>query len=366
MSHVLDVDIALKLGAFSLDAQFSSDEGVTALFGRSGAGKTTIVKAIAGLVRPERGRIELAGTVLFDSGAAIDLPARTRRIGYVFQDARLFPHMDVRANLAYGGRFAPRRPGQDEWRNVVALLGLEALLDRRPRALSGGERQRVAIARALLSHPEALLMDEPLASLDSRRRAEILPYLDRLAGEARIPIVYVSHALDEVTRLAGAMVVISDGHVAAAGRVEDVMGRTDLYPHTGRHEAGSVLTATIEGHDERYSLTRLDLAGSILKIPRIEGNIGGTVRLRVRARDVALAIRRPSGISVRNMIVGTIASIERDPDGPYVEVGVEIGPAILRARVTGEAADDLKLAKGRKVIALVKTIAVERRMVTPA
>ncbi len=284
MSPVIEIEIALELGSFALKAKFSSDAEVAALFGRSGAGKTSIVKAIAGLLRPTRGRIAFAGKVLFDAAAGINEPARRWHIGYVFQDTRLFPHMNVSANLAYGGRVAPKRPDRAEWDHVVGLLGLEAMLECRPRALSGGERQRVATARALLSQPRALLMDEPLASLDQRRHAEILPYLDHLAREASIPIVYVSHSLDEVTRLAGSIAVVSEGHIVAAGPVEEIMDRTDLYPITGRHEAGAVVTARIASYDQHYGMTRLDLGGEILKIPQIGGAPDNTVRLWLRAR----------------------------------------------------------------------------------
>ncbi len=363
----LEVDIACRLGRLALEARFTASGGVTALFGRSGAGKTSIVNAIAGLLTPERGRIALDGAPLFDRDLGVDLPRHRRRVGYVFQEPRLFPHLSVRRNLLYGRWFAPRRDrrrgGAGE---VVELLGLGHLLARRPGTLSGGERQRVAIGRALLASPRLLLMDEPLASLDGARKEEILPYLDRLRAEAGVPVVFVSHALDEVTRLADTLVVLSEGRVAAAGPIAEVMSRLDLMPMTGRSEAGSVLAATVASHDEAYALTRLDLGGQTLLVPRIDQPPGTAVRVRVRARDVAVATRRPEGTSFRNALRGRIVSRAAEP-GTFAELGIDLGGGtLLRARLTRHAADELGLEPGREVLALVRTVAVERRLISPA
>jgi molybdate transport system ATP-binding protein len=254
MSGMLEVDIEHRLGAFELDIHFCSGRGLTALFGRSGAGKTSVVNAIAGLVRPNRGRIVVDGVVLVDTERGIRAPAHRRRVGYVFQESRLFPHLTVRQNLLFGRwfarGFAPAAPLDD----VVDLLGIGALLDRRPGQLSGGEKQRVAIGRALLAGPRLLLMDEPLASLDARRKDEILPYIERLRDQTSVPIVYVSHAVAEVTRLASTIVLISDGRVRAVGPVQEVMGRAELYPMAGRFEAGAVLAVRVAAHDARWGL----------------------------------------------------------------------------------------------------------------
>src|SRR5260221_556145 len=228
---MLDLAITHRLGRFALDVAFQSGSGLTALFGRSGSGKTSVVNIIAGLLRPERGRIVVDDTVLVDTARGVFLAKHKRRIGYVFQDARLFPHLSVRHNLLFGRWFAPRAERQETLASIVSLLGIGHLLERRPNALSGGEKQRVAIGRALLASPRLLLMDEPLASLDAERKDEILPYLERLRDETRIPIIYVSHSLAEVARLATTMVLMSEGRVDAVGTVADIMSRLDLQPN---------------------------------------------------------------------------------------------------------------------------------------
>ena len=259
---MLTVEVEKSLGGFRIEARFEADSsGITVLFGRSGCGKTSIVNMIAGLSRPDRGRIAIDGRPLFDGSAGVDLAPERRRVGYVFQDARLFPHLSVRANLTYGRRFAPHGAGFIAFDQAVGLLGLEGLLGRRPARLSGGERQRVAIGRALLAAPRLLLMDEPLGALDAARRAEILPYIERLRDRLGLPIVYVSHATEEVVRLADTLVLMSDGQVAAAGPVEEIMSRLDLRPLTGRYEAGSVVEATVAAHDPQFGLTSLDFGG---------------------------------------------------------------------------------------------------------
>ncbi len=236
----LKVAVEHRLGAFTLDAAFTSDGGLTALFGRSGAGKTSLINVIAGLIRPRSGRVEIDGTVLTDTARRLFVPPHKRRIGYVFQEGRLFPHLTVRQNLLYGRWFAPGPKAAGELDQVVQLLGVADLLARRPATLSGGEKQRVAIGRALLARPLLLGMDEPLASLDEARKAEILPYIERLRDALRIPIVYVSHSISEVARLATTLVVLSEGRVAAVGSPQAVMGRLDLFPLAGRAEAGAV------------------------------------------------------------------------------------------------------------------------------
>lgn len=361
---MLEVDIEHRLGSLELAASFAADQGVTALFGRSGAGKTSIVNAIAGLLRPTRGRITVDGTTLFDSDRRIDLPRHRRRVGYVFQEARLFPHLTVHQNLLYGRWFTPRRERRGAFAEVVGLLGIGHLLARRPANLSGGERQRVAIGRALLASPRLLLMDEPLASLDGARKDEILPFLDRLRTEARLPIVYVSHALDEVTRLADTMIVLSEGRVAAAGPIGEVMARLDLQPLTGRAEAGSVLEAMLVRHDEAYALSELALAGQRLFVPRLDREPGAVVRVRIRARDVAIATQPLTGVSFRNMLGGRVRAIRAEP-GAFAELAIDIGGPTLRARLTRHAVDELDLGPGRLVIALIRTVAVERRLLTP-
>lgn len=361
---MLEVDITCALGAVRLEAAFAAAGGVTALFGRSGAGKTSVINAIAGLVRPVRGRIAVGGTVLFDHARRIDLPRHRRRIGYVFQEPRLLPHLSVRQNLLYGRWFTPSGERRGSLCEVVELLGIGDLLRRRPGTLSGGERQRVAIGRALLASPRLLLMDEPLASLDAARKEEILPFLLRLRGEARLPIVYVTHSLDEVSRLADTMVVLAEGKVAAQGPVAEVMARLDLGLALGHAEAGAVLSATVAGHDLAYALTELLVAGQRLTVPRLEAPVGSAVRLRVRARDVALATVRPTGTSVRNLLRAHVRSIAC-AEGPYAELVLDLGGAPLRSRLTRRSVDELGLAPGTPVIAMLRAVAVERRQLGP-
>ena len=359
---MLDVDVEVRRGAFRSAASFSSGAPIVALFGRSGSGKTTLVHAIAGIVRPERGRIVVGGRTLFDSARGIDLAPERRRVGCVFQDALLFPHLDVRANLAYGERLTPRAERFVERGRVIELLGLASLLDRRPATLSGGEKQRVAIGRALLASPRVLLLDEPLASLDGARKAEILAYIELLRDELELPMVYVSHALEEVTRLADHVVVVSDGRVIAAGGVAEVMSRPDLRPHTGRFEAGAVIEARVASHDPRYDLATLAFAGGELVVPNVDALPGEAVRVRIRARDVSLALARPREVSIQNILPATVTSIGAE-FGAIVEVRLDVGGTPLIARVTRKAADELALAPGLAVHALVKAISIDRHSV---
>ena len=355
---MLTVDARLTREAFTLDAAFAAEtDGIVALFGASGAGKTTLVDVIAGLVRPAHGRIALGDRVLFDSQARIDLRPERRRIGYVFQDGRLFPHLSVRRNLLYGCRFAPRDGRYATLERIVALLGLEELLQRRPGTLSGGERQRVALGRALMAQPEMLLMDEPLAALDLPRKAQVIDYIERLRDEIGVPIVFVSHAVDEVARLAGTIVVLSSGRVAAAGPAAEVMARLDLDPLAGIEAAGAVLEATVQGHDAAYGLTALAVPGGILRVPRLRLVPGQRLRVRVRARDVALATAEPRQTSVLNVFRGRVVEIGARR-GASVDVAVDIG-ARLTARITARSADALALAPGTEVYALIKSVAVD-------
>ena len=356
----VDVDVRAQLGAFALDARFQTDGiGITALFGRSGAGKTSLVNMLAGLSRPRDGRIVIAGETLFDSARGIDVPPERRRIGYVFQEGRLFPHRTVRGNLLYGARRLGSAERSRLFDEIVALLAIEPLLARRPRDLSGGEKRRVAIGRALLTAPRLVLMDEPLTGLDAPRKAEILPYIERLHDEHRVPIVYVTHAMEEIIRLADTLVLIADGRVAAAGGVTELLGRRDLMPLTGRYEAGAVIEARVTGHDQQHRLTTLSFAGGSLRVPSIPAPVGRTLRLQLRARDVSLALERPRAISVLNMLAGRVVEVG-DSDGSQVDVLVDVGVPIW-ARVTHLSVQDLDLAPGREVHALIKAVAIDRR-----
>jgi molybdate transport system ATP-binding protein len=355
---MLNVAVQHRFGDFTLDAAFDSAGGLTALFGRSGAGKTSLINAIAGLLRPERGRIVVDGEVLTDTERGVFVPARRRRIGYVFQEGRLFPHMTVRQNLLYGRWFARKSGPTGEVDQVIDLLGIGALLHRRPANLSGGEKQRVAIGRALLARPRLLVMDEPLASLDEARKTEILPYIERLRDAAGVPIVYVSHQVAEVARLATTLVVLTEGRVAAIGPTAAIMGRIDLFPLTGRAEAGAILATTVAGHDPAFGLTVLRAAAGELRVPHLDLPVGAALRVRIRARDVMIALAPPEGLSALNVLPGTVSEI-RGADGPIVEMRLDCAGEPLIARLTRRSVETLGLTPGRPVYAVIKSIAFD-------
>lgn len=354
------VSIRHRLGRFLLDAHFETGGGLVALFGRSGSGKTSIVNIVAGLIRPEYGRISIGDAVLVDTEKKLFVPRHRRRIGYVFQESRLFPHLTVRQNLLYGRWFAPNSERRENLDNVVEMLGIGGLLNRHPGGLSGGEKQRVAIGRALLSGPRALLMDEPLASLDEARKAEILPYIERLRDHSRLPIIYVSHSVAEVSRLASTVVLLSEGRVAAVGPVSDVMQRLDLFPLTGRAEAGAIVEATVVRHDRAFGLTELASRAGLWKLAAIDAPIGARLRLRVRARDVMLARSMPSDLSALNIMAGTVSDIGQS-DSPIVEVRVDCNGDRILSRITRYSLEKLGLMPGTPVYALIKSVALDRR-----
>ncbi len=362
---MISIDVARQIPDFSLSVKIDIERiGITSLFGPSGSGKTTLINMIAGLVQPDRGRIAAGDRVLFDSDRQVDLPPEKRRLGYVFQDARLFPHMTTARNLGYGMNLlaaGDRRLGFDD---VVDLLDLAHLLRRRPHELSGGERQRVAIGRALLASPDLLLMDEPLASLDGPRKNEILPFIQRLPSDAAMPVVYVSHAVEEVIRLADDVVVIHNGHMQASGSVEDIMSRPDLAPLTGRFWAGSVVPAEVIGDDSGWDLTRLAVPGGTLTVPRLDQVPGSKVRVRIRARDVAIALKPPEQVSVLNILPGTVQRIV-ETDGGQVDLVLDIGCPLL-ARITEKSRQELGIREGLPVYAMIKAVNVDRPSIGPA
>jgi len=359
---MIDVDVSRTLGNFALEVAFQAEAPILGLFGRSGSGKTTLVNLLAGTVRPQRGRIVVNGETLFDSARGVDVPPERRRLGYVFQDDLLFPHLSVEGNLLYGYRRAPSAARVIDVAHVIDLLGLQHLMHRLPDALSGGEKQRVAIGRALLAQPRLLLMDEPLASLDVPRREEVLRYVELLRDDLAIPIVYVSHSVAEITRLADTVVLLSDGKTLAVGDVDDVMGRIDLRPQTGRHEAGAVIDTRVVEHDLQYGLTTLVFEGGLLVVPNVDALAGERVRVRIRARDVSLALTRPSQLSILNVLEGSVVAIS-DEGGPIVDVQLRVGEASLQARITRRSRVDLGLAEGQRIFALVKAVSLDRRSV---
>ncbi|OWV66945.1 molybdenum ABC transporter ATP-binding protein [Rhizobium sp. R339] len=352
----LIVEAKQRLGAFSLDAAFTSERGVTALFGRSGSGKTSLIRIIAGLARPDEGRVVLDGEALTETAGGIFVPKHCRRFGYVFQEARLFPHLSVRANLFYGRWFAPQAAGRESFDRIVDLLGIEALLERSPAKLSGGEKQRVAIGRALLSSPRLLLMDEPLAALDEARKAEILPYLERLRDETEIPIVYVSHAIAEVARLANQVVLMRDGRVEATGPALDILSRPSAA--SDRKEAGALLEGIVESFDAGHHLSIVALKSCRLHIPGAALAPGRPVRIRIPARDVMLATARPEGLSALNILEGRIEEMSPQNDGT-VEIRIDCGGDAILSRITALSCERLDLRPGKTVFAVVKTVALE-------
>lgn len=358
---MIQVDVQHRLGSFELKAQFVSDGRVTALFGQSGSGKTSLVNIIGGLIRPDHAYISLNGDVIVDTKLKVFLPKHRRRVGYVFQEGRLFPHLTVRQNLLYGWWFAPAAKRAGQLAPIVELLGIGHLLDRRPGSLSGGEKQRVAIGRALLATPRLLLMDEPLASLDEARKAEILPYLERLRDETEVPIIYVSHSVPEVARLASTMVVMTHGRVVATGSTSDIMARLDLVPFTNVVEAGAVLEAEIIDHDEHYGLTQLSLGGGRLWIPRLSERLPGTkLRVHIRARDVMISTRRPEGLSALNVLRGVVAELGPQR-GPILDLRLDCGGQAILARLTQRSVETLGLAQGTPVYAVIKTVGFDRQ-----
>ncbi|HEY9037961.1 MAG TPA: molybdenum ABC transporter ATP-binding protein [Roseovarius sp.] len=354
----LQVDIAHRFDGFAVEAAFEAGPGVTALFGPSGSGKTTLANAIAGLLTPDTGRIALGGDVLLDRARGIFLPAARRRIGVVFQEGRLFPHLTVARNIAFGARYAPAgAPGLDG-DAIMAMLGIEALMQRRPRSLSGGEKQRVAIARALLMRPRLLLMDEPLAALDGPRKDEILPYLERLRDSGTVPIIYVTHSVAEIARLADQIVVLRDGNVLRQGDVTDVLSDPAMVPLIGVREAGSVLMGQVVECDPE-GLSRIAISGGELRLPGIEAKVGQTLRVRVLAQDVLISLTRPDGLSSRNILPAVVEEVHRG-GGPGVALSLRIGSSRLLARITADAMDELGLRPGTECFAVLKATAIAR------
>ena len=356
---MLLVEVRTRRGDFELNVRIEvSTPGTVALFGRSGCGKTTLVSAIAGLLRADHSRIVLDDEVLEDSARGVSLPVEQRRIGYVFQDSRLFPHLDAEGNLRYGERRARTQSSFVRFDQVVALLGLGSLLDRRPHELSGGERQRVALGRAVLSQPRLLLLDEPLAALDAARREELLPYFERLRDEFAIPIVYVSHQFEEVMRLATQVVVMDRGAVATQGDLEVVSRHPALRTIVGDEAIGSVVSGQIASFDSSSGLASVNVGAGAVRVHIDNATPGASVRVQLLARDIIIATQPVDGLSVRNSLEGTIVRIDsEDAETDLVEVNVG-DAAIVLARVTRAASIALSLRVGLRVWVLVKSVSI--------
>ncbi|MBK1673663.1 molybdenum ABC transporter ATP-binding protein [Ectothiorhodospira shaposhnikovii] len=346
----------LERGDFTLDVDLQiPGKGVTALFGRSGSGKTTILRCLAGLEHIEDARLQFNGDLWQD--ATFFLPVHQRPLGYVFQEASLFPHLNARNNLLYGFKRIPAGERRVKLDDVVTLLGLETLLDRYPDALSGGQRQRVAIGRALLTSPQLLLMDEPMASLDVTSKGEILPYLERLRDELSIPVVYVSHSIEEVARLADHMVLLEAGRALAQGPLQTLLTRTDL-PLAHSEQASAVIEGTVAVHHAPDHLTELAFAGGSLLISRQQRAVGTPLRARILARDVSVALTRPDASSVLNALQVRISDISDDPQPGHVILNLDAGGQTLLARISLRSCRQLALEKGQILWAMVKGVAV--------
>lgn len=353
---MLEFSVLKRYPAFTLDVSFKTTEGmVTGLFGRSGSGKTSIINIAAGLVKPDEGYVSVGGKVLYDSRNRINLPAPSRSSGYIFQDGRLFPHMTVEANLRYGMKRSAENGHKAKFDDVVELLGIGELLKRRPHRLSGGEKQRVAIGRALLSSPDFLLMDEPLSALDSNRKEELIPFIGKMVQTFKLPVLYVTHSIDELFSLCDNVVLMNNGKCTDSGSVEDVVSRPanrEILSLSGRV---SVLRAYAVSESEPSIIT---FENGKLGIPTSKHANGTELRVAVHSDDVTLALNKPTGLSARNIMKGTVTAMDRSDDGA-VAVTVDVGLPVY-ATVTRSAVSELGIRAGMEIYVIMKTIALSR------
>ena len=355
--HFIEARLKLVRADFALDVDLRlPGQGVTALFGPSGCGKTSCLRSLAGLERAQ-GRVAVNHTVWQDDAQQQWLPTHRRALGYVFQEASLFPHLSVQRNIDYGLKRTPQERRQVSQQRAVELLGIGHLLDRMPATLSGGERQRVAIARALATSPEVLLMDEPLAALDAQRKAEVLPYLEQLQRQLQIPVIYVSHSMDEVARLAQHMVLLREGRVMAQGPVTELLSSLDL-PLAQGDLASSVVQASVQSHDAADHLSTLVFDGGRLQLVMAHARVAGSpVQLRVQARDVSLSLSQPQGSSILNILPVQVLDLREDGPGQTM-VSLQTGSTRLLARITQHSARVLQLRPGMQVFAQIKGMAL--------
>lgn len=358
---VIELRYLLELGDFKLDVDLELPlRGISGVFGRSGSGKTSLLRCVAGLAHPGDGRLAVAGNTWQDSSTDICRPVHKRNIGYVFQEPRLFSHLDVRGNLDYGSkRRQPRAEGVSV-DQVVNLLGLETVMQRRPAELSGGEAQRVSIARALLRAPRFVLMDEPLASLDRARKDEVLPFLDRLHAELAVPIIYVSHSIDEICRLCDHLVVLDDGRVIADGGLTEVLARLDV-PVLNGQDAGTILETTVIDYDTADDLSRLRFSGGEFLVAGRAGASGERLRLRIQANDVSLCRERPAASTILNILPVEIESLA-EAGSSMLLVRLRAGTDTLLARISRRSCREMGLAAGDKLLAQVKSAAIRSRL----
>ncbi len=362
----LDLDFKLVRGGFDLAVrQALTLDGVTVLFGPNGSGKSMTLRTIAGLEGSANGIVRFDNTDWLRSDVGTFVPAHKRPVAHVFQDARLFSHLDVAGNLAFAHHRAKGNGPEVSRDDVVEVFDIAHLLQRMPHGLSGGERQRVAMARALLTRPRLVLMDEPLSSLDVQRHAQALNFIEQIPQQFKVPVIYVTHQIDEVVRLANQLVLISGGRIEASGYSAELMSRLDLPPFTGRFEAGSIIEATVKGQDTEFALTRLEVSKSVqFEVPFLDFPEGEIVRLRIRARDVSIALSKPKGVSVRNVLPARIEEVQEEADTAFAEVRLSVADQAVRARISRASAQELKLKPGKTVFAMVKATAIDRRLLT--
>jgi molybdate transport system ATP-binding protein len=358
----MEIRVEAKRGSFRLDARATfSLHGITVILGPSGAGKTTLLRLIAGLERNASGNIRAGAEKWLDSARGVFVPPHRRAVGFVFQDGRLFPHLTVRGNLDYAARRA--RGGKiPEHDHIMRIFHLDGLGERSPATLSGGEVQRVAIARALFSAPRIMVMDEPLSALDLARRSEALSYIAQIPEAFDIPVLYVTHAIEEAARLADSVAVMNQGRILAMGETGDVLSRLDLAPYLGRFEAGAVLEGRVTAEDRKFGISIVDIDGVRFQVPGLGLPKSQKVRLRIRARDVSIATMKPKGLSIRNVIGVRIEEIAEEKGTAFAELRLRTQRQVLRARVTRASVSELNLEPGRDVYALVKSVAVDRQL----
>ena len=356
------VQVEARRGSFRLEAaaDFSS-RGITVILGPSGAGKTTLLRVIAGFEGEASGLVRVGAEGWLDSERSLFVPPHRRAVGFVFQDGRLFPHLTVRGNLDFAARRARGRKVHD-LDQIMHIFRLEGLMGRSASTLSGGEVQRVAIARALLAAPKIMLMDEPLSALDLARRSEALSYIERIPQAFAIPVLYVTHAVEEAARLADYVAVMNNGRIIATGEAGDVLSRLDLAPYLGRFEAGAVLEGMVTAEDRKFGISIVDIDGVPFQVPSVGLPRSQKVRLRIRARDVSIAIMKPHGLSIRNVIGARIEEIAEEKGTAFAELRLRAKRQVLRARVTRASVSELELAPGKDVYALVKSVAVDRQL----
>jgi len=349
---------AINKKSFTLDVDIEiPGQGVTAIFGHSGSGKTSLLRCIAGLHSSTNGKLSINGKIWQDESTYVE--THQRSVGYVFQEASLFEHLTAGENLLYATKRAAIPPSEETYQQTIHLMGIDPILDNYPNQLSGGERQRVSIARALLSNPQLLLMDEPLASLDERRKQEILPYLERLRGELDIPILFVSHSVDEVARLADYIVVLEQGKVVTNGTLTEVLSRIDL-PFRLGEDTGVIVEGTVAERNERWHLVRVEFDGGDLWLKDNGDAIGQSVRIRVLARDVSLSLENHQDTSILNRMPAEILEISPGADRALALVRLKVGTTVLIARVTGRSVEHLQLKPGKKLWAQIKSVAIVR------